>query len=355
MEQGDFSYEQRDARVVFAVSALHTLGDTIGDAFGPCGCLIVSTPGRTATTETARKALGASVVDVFEHARLHVPSTVVEDALVVVRASVPDCIVAIGGGSAIGLGKALARETELPLVAVPTTYSGSEMTDIWGVTDRHQKRTGRDRRAAPRLVVYDPQLTYAMPAGITGPSGLNAIAHAVEALYSPARSPISAMFATDGFRRLATSLPLLVREPANPVARWDALCGAHFCGRALDMTTMGLHHKLCHALGGMLNLPHGLTHAVLLPYTTEYNAVAAPEAMVTIASILESDMAPLGLWELNRTLGIDQTLADLGMMSDDIDRVADQAVIDSYPNPVPVTHQGVRHLLERAMVGEPPI
>jgi maleylacetate reductase len=355
------------------------LGTLIDEALGAKRIMLVTTPGRADVASQARAAVDSSgagrVVATYAEARLHVPIAVVSEACKMFDASQPDCIVAIGGGSSIGLGKALVIDTGIPLVAVPTTYSGSEMTDIWGVTGPDGKRTGRDVRVAPKLVVYDPTLTWTMPEAITGPSGMNAIAHAVEALYSQSATPVSSALAAEGIRRLATSLPALAgrgnagSEPdsqARSEARAEAFCGAHLCGVALDMTTMGLHHKLCHVVGGLLDLPHALTHAIILPHATAYNAAAAPSAMATIAMSLDavadrdrdSDSnrvtAPLALWRLNKRLGITRTLADLGMKESDLDRVTAAALETTYPNPTAVTAEGVRAILTRALRGQPP-
>lgn len=350
-----FSYTFNDARVIFADGALKTLGSSVDDAIGASRILVVSTPGRALFADRAREALGHRLAASFDKARLHVPVDIVAQARAALLACNADCLVAIGGGSPIGLGKALARESGLPLVAVPTTYAGSEMTDIWGVTDENGKRTGRDKRVAPKLVIYDPELTRTMPPHVAGPSGMNAIAHAVEAMYSESASPVSSLFAAEGILLLSKALP----APRSKLSESHtaALLGAHYCARALDMTVMGLHHKLCHVLGGMLDLPHALTHAVVLPYATAYNAPAASSAMSHIDKSLggvSGNDVPTQLWNLNRELGITQTLSDLGVREADIDRVVEQATARAYPNPREVTRKGIRELLEQAMSGERP-
>ena len=350
-----FAYALRPLRVVFDDGALGRLGEEIDATLSASRVLLVSTPGRTSAVQKARAALRERVVAGFDDVRAHVPASVLAEAMGVVRASRPDCVVAIGGGSAIGLGKAVVREADLPLVAIPTTYSGSEMTDIWGVTTDSRKETGRDPRVAPRLVLYDPLLTHSLPVHVTAASGMNAIAHAVEALYSARGGPVASLLAAEGIRQLATSLPLLVLDPVDPPARRAALLGAHLCGRALDLALMGLHHKLCHVLGGARDLPHALTHAILLPHVVAYNASAAPDAIATVASSLSVQDPARGLWELNRKLGLTQTLADLGMGPGDVDSIVGQVATGSYPNPAPVTESGVRSLLSRAMAGEPPV
>ncbi len=353
-EPGEFSYAQREVRIVFGEGAVERSGAEIEACLEATRPLLVSTPGRTAAVERARGALGPCVADTFDGAEPHVPTVVVARAVDRARAADSDCVVAIGGGSAIGLGKALVRELGVPLVAVPTTYSGSEMTDIWGVSDGDRKETGRDPRCAARLVLYDPELTRTLPVRVTGASGMNAIAHAVEALYSPNGWPLAGLIAADGLRRVADALPVLASDPGDRSARRQALWGAHLCGRALDAASMGLHHKLCHVLGGTLGLPHAETHAALLPYVTAHNAPAAPEAMRTIASILAVPEAARGLWELGRAAGVTGTLADLGVKPADLDRVIARVTDRPYPNPTPVTAEDVRAILTRAVDGGPP-
>lgn len=349
-----FSYTQRDLHVEFGDDALNRLGDVMESVLGKQRCILVSTPGRREITDRVRDVLGNAVLETFDRSVPHVPVQVVNEGLESVSLHGPDCVVAVGGGSAIGLGKAIARRTEVVLVAVPTTYSGSEMTDIWGITEDGRKVTGRDPRAAPRIVVYDPRLTYSMPPNVSGPSGMNAIAHAIEALYSATADPGSSLLAVEGVRLLVDNLPVVVAAPTDALGRYDALCGAHFCGTALNSTSMGLHHKVCHVLGGLLDLPHALTHAIVLPYTIAYNASSAPDAMKLLATVLQHDDVPRALWELNRSLGITQTLDDLRVGSPDIERVSQLVTSTAYSNPAAVTVAGVQRLLEQARVGEPP-
>jgi alcohol dehydrogenase class IV len=183
---------------------------------------------------------------------------------------------------------------------------------------------------------------------------MNAMAHCVEALYAPDREPMSALFAREGIRMLAESLPAVVREPSDVAARQRAFFGAHLAGRALAMTAMGLHHRLCHVLGGTFGLPHALTHAILLPHVTAYNAPAAKAAMAEIAAALGAETAWTGLYGLGRALGITATLRDLGLGPAELDRAAELAVAGSHANPRAVTRAGVREILERASAGLAP-
>ena len=342
-----FAYDRRAVRVRFGAAALIELRAEL-EGRGWRRAFVVTTPGRSAHLASALGGLGEMLAGVFSNAAQHVPATTVAEAGSALSAAGADCCVAFGGGSAIGLGKALARASGLPMAAVPTTYSGSEMTSIWGLTEGGEKRTGRDSRAAARLVLYDPELTYDLPATVSAESGLNAVAHAVEALYAPNLAPDTAATAEEAIRRLAGALPLVVREPRDVAARAEALMGAHLAGVALDQAAMGLHHRLCHVLGGMFGTPHARTHALLLPHVVAFNAPAASEAMRHVARALGSADAVSGLRELVRSLGISGSLSDLGIGPAEIARAADAAVGGDYPNPRPVTAADARGILEAA-------
>lgn len=345
-----FAYTLRPVHVEFGTGALTRLRDMVNGADME-RVLIVTTAGRRATAAAAAQGLGDRAIGVFDRAAPHVPEALVADALREVERLRPDGVVALGGGSAIGLGKALALRAQLPLVAVPTTYSGSEMTAVWGITAGERKETGRDPRVAPLAVVYDPALTVGLPPPLAAASGMNAIAHAVEALYAPDAQPLSTLFAREGIRLLATALPEVIRNPADVTARERAFYGAHLAARSLDLTTMGLHHKLCHVLGGTFGMPHALTHAILLPHVAAFNERAAVQAMSEVAAALAASTAPAGLAALQQALGITTTLRELGLRPADLDRAAELAVAGAYPNPRPVTRQGVRAILEVAYAG----
>ena len=265
-----------------------------------------------------------------------------------------DCTVAVGGGSAIGLGKIIARDLGLPQIAVPTTYSGSEMTAIWGVTKDGVKTTGPDPKVLPVGVIYDPELTLRLPASVSGPSGLNAMAHSVEALYAKNANPVASLMAEESIRALGKSLPVVVKEPANVAARGEALYGAWLAGAALARVGMALHHKLCHTLGGAFGLPHAEVHTVLLPHASAYNRAAAAEAMTRVARALGVKDAAVGIFDLATAVGAKVALKDIGMREADLDKAADLAVQYPYYNPAPVTRKGVRALLDDAFYGRRP-
>jgi len=238
---------------------------------------------------------------------------------------------------------------------VPTTYAGSEMTPIWGITEGGVKRTGRDPRVLPRTVIYDPALTLGLPPRIAGPSGINALAHCVEALYAPDASPIITLMAEEGIRALAAGLPAVAHNPGDIDARAQALYGAWLAGTALGAATLGLHHKLCHTLGGSFNLPHAEVHTVILPHAAAYNAAAAPAALARVAQAMGAADAPGAIFDLAVTLGAPTALRDIGMRAEDLDAAADLSIRNPYPNPAPVTRTGVRRLLEDAFYGRRPV
>jgi maleylacetate reductase len=349
-----FTYEALPNRVIFGLGSLERLAQEV-ERLGVSRVLVLCTPGQRHLAEQVAKRLGERAVGIYDRAVMHVPVETAEDARTEARRLEADCCVAVGGGSTIGLGKAIALTSDLPIVAIPTTYAGSEMTPIWGLTEAGRKKTGRDRRVLPKTVIYDPTLTVSLPASVSGPSGINAIAHCVEALYAPDGNPIVSLMAEEGIRALAASLPVVVKEPANLDTRSQALYGAWLAGASLGAVSMGLHHKLCHVLGGTYNLPHAEVHAVVLPHATRYNSEAAPDAMLRIARALGTDDAAGGIYDLVVTVGAKTALKEIGMKAEDLDEAAGIVTRDLYGNPAPVTREGVRRLLEDAYYGRRPV
>lgn len=348
-----FTFDALPTRVVFGAGTFARLAEEV-DRLGAKRVLLVGTHGRSELLQRAKEELGARIAGIFNEAVIHVPAEIAARGRSAAALNGADCLVAIGGGSAIGAAKAIAVTANLPIVAVPTTYSGSEVTPIWGLTQDGLKTTARDSRVQPRTVIYDPELTLNLPVPISGASGMNAIAHCVESMYAPDANPITTLMAEEGIRSLAAALPVIVGAPGNIDARTTALYGAWLGGSVLGMVQMGLHHKLCHTLGGSFDLPHAETHAVLLPYTAEYNAPSAVEAMSRVAGALGVRNGPVGLFELGRQLPIPHSLAELGIREDDLDRAAELAVEQPYPNPRPVTREGVLSILRKALEGAQP-
>jgi maleylacetate reductase len=345
-----FTYQALPMRVVFGAGSLAKLPDEV-ESLSLSRVLVLCSPEQEDTGRAVAAALGERAVGVLPEARMHVPVEVANRA----RDLAADGCVAVGGGSAVGLGKAIALEHGLPVIAVPTTYAGSEMTPVWGLTEKGEKRTGRDVRVLPRSVVYDPELTVSLPADLSATSGMNAIAHAVEGLYAPDATPIISLMAEEGARALATALPRVVADGHDLDARGDAQYGAWLCGAVLAATTMSLHHKLCHTLGGTLDLPHAQTHTVVLPHALAYNQPAVPDAVAALSRALGgADDPARALWELAGRLGAPRSLRELGMAEDDIPRIAELAVANPYANPRPVTRDGVETLLRAAWAGDGP-
>ena len=348
-----FVYQMLPSRVIFGAGCLEKLPGEI-KRLGASRALVLSTPEQRQGGLDLVARLGSRAAGLFDRAVMHVPLETANAAREEASRLGADCCVAIGGGSTTGLAKAIALASELPILAVPTTYAGSEMTPIWGLTENGRKTTGRDARVLPKTVLYDPCLTVTMPALLSATSGMNSIAHCVEALYAEEANPIVSMMAEDGIRALAQSLPVVVKEPANLEARAQALYGAWLGGIALGSVGMALHHKLCHTLGGTFNLPHAETHTVVLPHAAAYNAPAAPEAMARAARALGAPSAPEGLYDLAASLGAPLSLATLGMKAADLDRASDLAVQNPYYNPRPITRDGIRAVLQNALEGRRP-
>ncbi|MBR8638721.1 maleylacetate reductase [Streptomyces tuirus] len=352
--QDDFSHETRPVRVVFRPGAAVTATPGEAARLGLRRLLVVCGGRGEPVARAVADALGDACAGVHAEARMHVPVEDAVRAVAAVRAAGADGCVAVGGGSAIGLGKAIALRTGLPLIAVPSTYSGSEMTPVWGLTEHGSKRTGRDPVVQPRSVVYDPRLTLSLPVPLTVTSGVNALAHAVEALYAPDASPLISVMAEEGVRAMAEALPRLAADPKDLDARGRALYAAWLCGACLGATTMGLHHKVCHVLGGTSGLPHAETHTVVLPYALAYNAPAVPRALTVLRRALDAEDVPRALWELAGRLGAPRSLAELGLREGDVTSAANRVAGEPYANPRPMTVDGVRAVLRAAFEGVPP-
>jgi alcohol dehydrogenase class IV len=348
----DFVFDQPAYRVIFGNGSIDRLPDEV-KRLGT-RALVVSTPAERAFAEDAARRLGDVAAGLFTDAVMHHPIETVHAARARAKEVDADCYVTIGGGTTTGTGKAIALETGMPVIAVPTTYAGSEMTPIYGITEAGVKRTGRDRKVLPKVVIYDPTLTLSLPPTVSGPSGMNAMAHCVEGLYAHDGNPIMTLMAAEGIRALARSLPTVVKEPANLDARGDALYGAWLAGIVLGTTSMGIHHKLCHTLGGSFNLPHAEVHTVILPHATAYNRDFAPEAMRVAADALGAADAAQGIFDLTVKIGAPTSLAQIGMPADGLDRAAELATQNQYPNPRPIEYAPIRKLLDDAFHGRRP-
>lgn len=351
-----FIYQGLGSRVVFGWGKLDTLVEEI-EHLGASRALVLTTPEQRHLGERVAAILGARCAGVYPQAVMHVPLEVAQAAREEAARLGADCCVAIGGGSTIGLGKAIAMDFGLPILAIPTTYAGSEMTPIYGLTENRLKKTGRDIRVLPKTVIYDPQLTVTLPAAISACSGMNAMAHAVEALYAQDANPIIGLMAEESIRALAEALPGVVANPEDPHTRSQALYGAWLAGICLGSVGMAIHHKLCHTLGGTFNLPHAQAHAVVLPHAAHYNCEAAAEPLRRAARALggrEAEEVGSLLFALNRKLGIPLSLAEIGLPAAGPAEAARIACASPYYNPRPFQQEPIEALLSRAWRGEAP-
>jgi maleylacetate reductase len=353
MTGAQFRYQGSAARVVFGRGTLAQLGEEAA-RLDLKRVMVVSTPGQRSHAQRAAAVLGERADVLFDGAAMHTPVEVTEEALAVALKGRADGVVAVGGGSAIGLAKALALRTDLPQIVVPTTYAGSEATPILGETKDALKVTLRSDKVLPEVILYDVDLTVGLPVPISIASGLNAVAHAAEALYAPDGNPLISALAEEGCVALLGALPRIRAAPSDAPARSEALYGAWLCGTCLGAVAMSLHHKLCHALGGTFGLPHAETHAIILPHALAYNLPAAPEARRRLSRAF-GDGDPSGaLARLALDLGAPLALRDIGMPEAGLERAADVATQDAYANPRRVDRDELLLLLTRAWAGEPP-
>jgi maleylacetate reductase len=348
-----FVHDVPAARVVFAAGALAQVPAEAA-RLGGQRVLLIGDPGAKAYADELAAALGGRLAARIDEVVMHVPVAVAEAAVARATAVAADLVVCVGGGSATGLAKAVAKQTHLPVLAVPTTYAGSEMTPIWGLTEGARKTTGRDRHVLPRTVVYDPLLTVGLPVPVSAASGMNAAAHCVEALYAPAASPVTALLAEEGLRALAAALPRVVADPSDVDARGAALYGAWLAGSVLGIAGMGVHHKVCHVLGGSYDLPHGGVHSAVLPYATAFNAPYAGAAMTRAGRALGSADPAGALWDLAAAIGAPTSLVALGFRVEEVDAAAELVAAAPPENPRQVDRAGIRDLLLAACAGHRP-
>ena len=347
-----FSYEVFAARILFGSGRLAEAGQELARLC--CRrALILTTASQKPAGEHLRDALGPLAVGLFAGAVMHTPVEVTQAALGVVASTRADCVIAYGGGSAIGLGKAIALRTKLPQIVVPTTYAGSEVTPILGETQAGLKIMKRDPQILPETVIYDPELTVRLPVAVSMASGLNAMAHALEGLYAQDRNPVSTLQALAGVEALHGALPAILANPTNRAARSAALYGAWLCGTVLGTVGMSLHHKLCHTLGGSFGLQHAETHAVILPQALAYNEDGARAALAPLAKLFGPRLGA-GLFDFTAHLGVPLSLRALGLAESDLDRATRIATQNPYWNPVPVEVASVRRLLQAAWLGRRP-
>lgn len=342
------SYEALPGRVVFGDGAVAEVAMEV-ERLGSRRALLVDGLFDAGLVERIERQLGECHAGTLGEVAQHVPAELAASALARARALEADCLVALGGGSATGVAKAVAKESGLPILAVPTTYAGSEMTPIWGITSAARKTTGRDLSVLPRTVIYDPELTVSLPPLASAASGMNAVAHCVEAMWTADANPVTDAVAAEGIALLATGLRGAVREPRDLEARGLALRGAWLGGTALAVGGTGLHHKICHVLGGTFDLPHAEVHAIVLPWVVEHYREAAPAALARVARALDAEDAVAGLRDLGRDLGLAAGLADYGLGPDDLELASELAAAVAPEVPAPSSREQIAAILEQAM------
>ena len=347
-----FTYQSAPSRIIFGTGSVGSLAAEI-EALGCKKVLVLSTPFQKNDAKKLAQDIGLLAAGVFSDAQMHTPVNITALALAEYAAAGADGIVSIGGGSTIGLGKAVSWRNKAPHLVVATTYAGSEVTDILGQTEDGVKTTVRDPAIRPETVIYDANLTLGLPVAMSVSSGLNAIAHAIEGLYAQDRTPVTSLMAVEAIRSMKDALPRIVKAPQDVAARSDALYGSWLCGVVLGSVGMSLHHKLCHTLGGTFDLPHAETHAILLPHTAAFNAVAAQDALAPAADLFDDDLGG-GLYDLATQLGAPMALRDLGVTEGDLQKAADLAVKNAYWNPRDITRDGILTLLLDALDGKRP-
>jgi maleylacetate reductase len=349
-----FTYDALPGRIVFGVGSIAGLAEEV-ERLGASRVLMVTDPMTKPVADDLAEHLGDRFAAVFSDIQQHVPIEAARQAREVANRHGADCVVTVGGGSTTGFGKVIALETGIPTIAIPTTYAGSEMTPIYGITSDGLKRTDRDLRVLPKTVMYDPTLTVTLPPSVTGPSGMNALAHCVEALYARDANPITSLMAEEGIGALVRGIGGSVRDPADLESRSQALYGAYLAGAALAVVGMAVHHRICHVLGGTYGLGHGEVNSVILPHAVRFNQAAAPEALERVARAMGVDDAATGLFDFAVSIGSPTSLASLGMKREDLEEAARLAADPPPLNPRPVEASDVLLLLGDAYVGRRPV
>lgn len=348
-----FEHTTLGQRVLFGSgAAARNLADEVA-RIGAARVMVIA-----AELETQMAAKVAQRIEValnYDDVAPHVPVEKAEKARAAAVEYGIDLLVCVGGGSTTGLAKAVALTLGLPIIAVPTTYAGSEATNVWGLTESARKTTGVDDKVLPVTVIYDAELTVSLPADLSVASGLNALAHCVDSMWAPRTDPINQALAAEGIRALNAGLPLVKDKPDHLAGRELALYGAYLSAVAFASAGSGMHHKICHVLGGAYNLPHAQTHAIVLPYVLAFNASAAPEAASRIAAAFGNEDATAGLNHLRERLDAPKALKDHGLAEEDIPEAV-ELILAQIPvsNPRTVTKENLTALLHAAYAGSTP-
>jgi maleylacetate reductase len=350
----DFTHETLGQRLLFGSGkAARNVAEEVARQ-GSRKVMLVATSAESEIVRTATSRI--SIALTWDDVVQHVPIERAEAARIAATDNGIDLIVSVGGGSVTGLAKAIALTTGIPILAVATTYAGSEATNVWGLTEARKKTTGSDMKVLPVAVVYDAQLTYTLPVDVSMASGMNAIAHCIDSMWAPGADPINQALATEGIRALASGLPMILRNPSGERGRELALYGAYLSATSFASAGSGMHHKICHVLGGTYGLPHAQTHASVLPYVLAFNAPFDEEANQRIAYALGASSGLEGLNLLRAALNIPTGLKDLGFEESTIEEASD-IILPLIPesNPRKVSRENLVQLLHAAWAGETPV
>ncbi|MGE3932915.1 MAG: maleylacetate reductase [Rhodospirillaceae bacterium] len=350
-----FVYTAVPYRVVFGPGTAATLKDEI-EKLDAKRALFVCTPGREGAAERMAATVAPLAVGVCPRALPFTPIEAVEEGRRMARERDADCLVIHGGGNATGFGKAIALELDIPMIALPTTYAGSETTYVQGIRYAEGRRNHYSLRMLAKTLIYDPELSADLPLSVSIPSGIHSTAHAVGSFFGKHRNPVTTLMAEEGIRVMGGALPRIAANPKDIEARGEALYGAWLCGTTVMSSSTVIHHKICHVLAGDFRLTHAETNTIILPHATAYNRTVAPDAMRRIARAFgdaEGD-APAALYDLMLRSGAPRALKDIGMPEDGLDRAADQIMVDQYYNPRPYDRAEIRALLDDAFHGRPP-
>jgi alcohol dehydrogenase class IV len=371
----EFRYTSTAQEIIFGAGSLAKLGDAVA-VYGWKRLMLCTSPSlrKNGTVARIESALGERLVAVFEDVSPHVQMAQVTQALKLADQCAIDAVIGLGGGSPIGMAKAVSMNLEakragievaqarypaeppaIPGIAIPTTYAGSEMTPTYGITQEMndgstRKVTTRDDKVTPKLVIYDPELTLDVPPSVTASSGINALAHCIEALYSIRRNPLSTAAALLGIRYISQSLLRCSQQGDDLEARTQMMIGANLGGQCLATVTMGVHHGTCHVLGGTANVPHGIANSIILPHAIRFN-------LDTVASLIAQAGEAMGIvrdgksdgqvgealaqavYTLVGQMGLPQRLRDAGVPEELLPKLAENMLKSKAvnENPKPVT------------------
>lgn len=349
-----FHYTSFAQEITFAPGALAQLREAV-ERFGWRRILLCTSHSmqRNGYVNSIKASLGDSLVAVFDQVQPHVQDVQVKEALGLAAENNVDAVIGMGGGSPIGMAKAIGFQTHVPIIAIPTTYAGSEMTPVYGITHTDEnpprKVTVNDPKIVPTLVIYDPQLTLDLPPELTASTGINALAHCIEALYSKTRNPLSTAAATSSVQHIHNALLNCYQDGHNLDARTEMLLSAHLAGLSLASVSMGLHHGLCHVLGGSANVPHGIANGIILPHAIRFNAEATATQLLPAAEAMNISVNRTSstgviealahhIHELIGQMNLSQRLRDVGVSESDIPHLAQIAfqnrTIQNNPKPI---------------------